>query len=269
MKKFTAVALVLVMLVSLLTFVSCEKLTAFSLISNAVAKMEELDSFEADLDIKMSMDMLGESMEIPMQYNVKASGLKGDNPVTFSTVPMSMLGITTTTEAYIEGEWCYITMFGQSMKMKVSDMTAEYDGTSDIDSVMKALPEDILSDVEIQKNDDGTKTVAVSVSDEKFSEIYKGFIDEMSSSAAEGFEFSELSISNCKVEITVDKNGYVSVYAIYFDMNMKMEIEEEAFEIKSSVDVTIAYKNPGSTVTVTPPEGYQDFEEVDPEELVA
>ncbi len=58
MKKFTAVALVLVMLVSLFALTSCEgkKLTAYALISDAVAKTNTLDSFEADMEIKMGVE---------------------------------------------------------------------------------------------------------------------------------------------------------------------------------------------------------------------
>jgi lipoprotein len=271
MKKFTAIALVLVMLVSLFALTSCEekKLTAYSLVSDAVAKMETLDSFEADMEIKMGVETMGVSMDVPMQYNVKAAGLKGDNPVTFSTVSMTMMGMTMKTEAYTEGEWCYITAFGQNMKMKAGENTEEYDGYADIESVIKELPEDILSDVEITENSDGTKTVSVAVSDEKFAEIYKSFVDEMSASAAEGEEVSEVSVTNAKVTVTVDKNGYISVYGISFDMNLKAESEGMSLEMKASVDMNIAFKNPGTAVTITPPAGYQDFEEVDPEELVA
>lgn len=128
--------------------------------------METLDSFEADMDIKMGIETMGVSMDVPMQYNVKAAGLKGDNPVTFSTVSMTMMGVTMKTEAYTEGEWCYITAFGQGMKMKAGENTEEYDGYADIESVIKEIPEDILSDVEITENSDGTKTVSVAVSDE-------------------------------------------------------------------------------------------------------
>lgn len=270
MKKFTAVALVLVMLVSLFALTSCEgkKLTAYALISDAVAKTNTLDSFEADMEIKMGVETMGVSMDVPMQYNVKAAGLKGDNPVTFSTVSMTMMGMTIKTEAYTEDEWCYITVFGQNMKMKTGENTEEYDGYADIESVVKALPEDILSDVEITENGDGTKTVSVVVSDEKFAEIYKSFVDEMCSSAAEGEEVSEVSVTNAKVTITVDENGYVSVYGISFDMNITAESEGMSLEMKASVDMNIAFKNPGTAVTVTPPTGYQDFEEVDPEEFL-
>lgn len=271
MKKITALALVLVMLVSLFALTSCEekKATAYTLVTDAVAKMETLDSFEADMDIKMGIDMMGVSMDVPMQYNVKAAGLKGDNPVSLSTVSMSMMGMTIKTEAYTEGEWCYITAFGEGMKMKVGEGTEEYDGFSNVQSVMKALPEDILSDVEITENSDGTKTVSVAVSDEKFAEIYKSFVDEMSSSATDGENVSDISVTNAKVSITVDKNGYVSVYSINFDMNMKLDEDGMSVEMKASVDMTVTYKNPGTAVTVTPPAGYQDFEEMDPDELIA
>jgi len=272
MKKFTALALVLVMLVALFALTSCEgkkmKLTAYALVSDAVAKTEALDSFEADMEIKMGIEAMGVSMDMPMQYNVKASGLKGDNPVTFSKLSMTIMGMTMTTEAYTEGEWCYVSALGEKAKMKVGADTEEYDGFSDVKSVVKALPEDLLSEVEIIENSDGTKTVSVAVSDEKFAEIYKSFVDEMSSSAAESENVSDVSVENAKVTVTVDKDGYVSVYGIHFDMAVTGESDGISVETKASVDMTITYKNPGTAVTVTLPADYQDYKEVDPSELI-
>lgn len=268
MKKFTAVALVLVMLVSLFALTSCEekKQTAYSLVSDAVAKMETLDSFEADMDLKVETKEMDEddSMGALSQCNVKAAGLKGDNPVTFSTISVTMMGVTMKTEAYTEGEWCYITAFGQGMKMKAGENTEEYDGYADIEFVIKEIPEDILSDVEITENSDGTKTVSVAVSDEKFTELYQVLVDEVFASVTKGEVVIDISVTNANVTVTVDKNGYVSVYGISFDVN-----SEELFGGKASVDMNIAFKNPGTAVTVTPPAGYQDFEEVDPEEFIA
>jgi hypothetical protein len=53
MKKLTAVVLVLVMIVSVFALTSCEKVTAYSLVTDAVAKTNALDSFEADMNIAM------------------------------------------------------------------------------------------------------------------------------------------------------------------------------------------------------------------------
>ena len=174
-----------------------------------------------------------------------------------------------TTESYTEGEWCYVTALGQNMKVKIGEGSEEYDGYSDMESAIKELPEDILSEVEIKENDDGTKTVSVAIADDKFAEIYKDFIGSMSASAAEGSDaISDVSVTNAKVEITADKNGYLSIYGISFDMNIEAESEGLSFETKASVEMNVTFKNPGTAVTVTPPEGYQDFVEIDPEELI-
>ena len=97
MKKLTAVALALVMLVSVFALTSCEKVTAYSLVADAVAKTNALDSFEADMDIKMNVDVMGISMEMPIDCNIKAAGMQGENPVTASTMSMSLMGVSMTT----------------------------------------------------------------------------------------------------------------------------------------------------------------------------
>lgn len=269
MKKLTAVALTLVMLVSVFALTSCEKVTAYSLVTDAVAKTNALDSFEADMNIAMGMSVMGVTMEVPMDYNIKAAGLKGENPVSFSTIDMSLMGATMTTESYMEGDWCYISVSGQNMKVKVGEDSEEYDGYANIESAIKGLPEEVLSEVEIVENEGGTKTVSVAIEDDKFAEIYKDFIDSMAASATETNDsISDISITNATVEITVDENGYVSVYKMAFDMNIDVETSGIVVGTEASVEMEITFKNPGTAVTITPPEGYQDFPEVDLDALM-
>lgn len=262
MKKRIAFTLALLMAFSLVLFASCGKVTAYSLVSDAVAKNEALDSFDADVDIDMSVKVSGVTVDVPMGYQIKASGLAGENPVTSTTMSVTSMGATIETNAYIEGEWCYVTMLGQNMKTKMDESTEQYDGYSSIESVFKPLPEALLADVEITDNGDGTRSVSAAISDEEFAEIYQDFIDDMSASAGQEGAVLDLSVSNGKVDITVDGNGYVSVYKVSFEMNLKVESSGVSMDAKAPVEMAITFHNPGTAVTVTPPDGYQDFPEV-------
>jgi hypothetical protein len=42
---------------------------------------------------------------------------------------------------------------------------------------------------------------------------------------------------------------------------------DEAVDCEVEVEMKVTYKNPGQPVTVTPPEGYQDYPEVDADEV--
>lgn len=262
MKKRMAFALALLMAFSLVLFTSCENATAYSLVADAVAKNEALDSFDADVDIEMSVEVSGITVDVPMGYQIKASGLAGDNPVTSTTMSVTAMGMTMETNAYIEGEWCYVTMLGENMKMKVGESAEQYDGYSSIESVFKPLSEELLADVEITENGDGTRSVSVAIPDEEFETLYQDFVNDMSASAGQEGAVSDLSVTNGKVDITVDGNGYVSVYKVSFEMNLKVESSGVSMDAKAPVEMAITFHNPGTAVTVTPPEGYQDFTEV-------
>ena len=114
----------------------------------------------------------------------------------------------------------------------------------------------------VSDNGDGTRSVSAAISDEEFAEIYQDFIDDMSASAGQEGAVSDLSVSNGKVDITVDENGYVSVYKVSFEMNLKVESSGVSMDAKAPVEMAITFHNPGTAVTVTPPDGYQDFPEV-------
>ena len=69
-------------------------------------------------------------------------------------------------------------------------------------------------------------------------------------------------------DATLDENGYVSVYKMAFDMNIDVETSGIVVGTEASVEMEITFKNPGTAVTITPPEGYQDFPEVDLDALM-
>ena len=58
-----------------------------------------------------------------------------------------------------------------------------------------------------------------------------------------------------KAELLRELNNYKD---IAFTMDMTVEGVSTTVEAKA----TVTYENPGQPVTVTPPEGYQDFEEI-------
>ena len=89
----------------------------------------------------------------------------------------------------------------------------------------------------------------------------------MQGTAAEGSPVSDLVISDAEVEVIIDAEGYVSLYALTFEFEMTVGEGDEAVDCEVEVEMKVTYKNPGQPVTVTPPEGYQDYPEVDADEV--
>lgn len=259
MRKRMAIALALLMAFSLILFPSCGDMKAYSVVSDAVAKTKSLDSFEADMGMNVSMEIMGISSDVMTRcYQIKAAGLTGTRPVTSTMV--SETPETAGTMAYIEDGWCYVDALGQ--KIKMDEGTEQYDGYSDLEAIFKSLPRKLFSSGSVTENEDGTKTACVAISDKEFTKIYGDFVGEMTSLAALEETISDISIVNGKAEIIVDQNGYVSLYRVCFDMDLKIEaLEDVTMDGKAPVEIEVAFHNPGVPVTVAPPDGYQSFEE--------
>jgi hypothetical protein len=273
MKKITLIALSALIIMSLFMLPSCEKETPYSLVNNAVEKTGSLDSFDATMDIGIDMNMLGISMEIPLIMDMQASGLKSDTPKWAMNINLNMFGSEIDMDVYNEGDWYYISAFGEGLKITSDNMPlTSFDAVNNIASTVKPLSEDMIPEgTKITENNSG-KTVKFAVSEEKVVEYYGDLLSLINSSATENSEFSDISIKNPEIEITVDKNGYISIYRLKYDMIMEMDAQELGLgnlEITASADCTVTYHNPGEAVTVTLPDGYENFAEVEDPSMVS
>lgn len=263
-RNLLALFLVLVML---FTLVACGKddvneTTAFALIDAATKKTQALDSAEMDMTMNMSMDMMGVSMDIPITYNIKGVGLQSSSPNLEMVMSMTMFGMAVEMDIYVENGYYYMSYMGETMKYKAED-AADYDAMAQVNAMYGDLTADLLKDTAITKNADGSKTVKLTLDSETFKKVFKDLVDRTGNSAAEGATIKSITISNANVEITVNKDGYIDTYKVDFDMSMTMDVLGESYSTSVGVDATVQYKNPGTNVTVTPPDGYQNYPEVD------
>ena len=273
MKKALSIILAAVLAIALmLALASCGEVTAYQLVSDAIGKNEALDAMDASVDMKMKMATQGVTLEMPLTGSVKASGLKGENPVALVNMQMSLMGQNIATSIYTEDGDAYVTMsvMGMSInrKVKAGEVPEDYDLGIVIESVVKRLPEEMLKDAEVVKNSDGTKTVAAVLPEESFGDIYNEIIGKMMEKANLDTDVN-MSLSDTHVEITVDKNGYLSAYKLLYKMNITMLTEGKEVKVDADVETVITYHNPGAAVTVTPPEGYQEFPEADADDFAA
>lgn len=254
-RKIVSVVLALCVLLMCVSLTACKSETAYSVIGSAVEKTQALDSMAAEMKIEMNMDMDGMTMSVPITADMKATELQSGSPKISSDISMSMLGQDILMSMYQEGDWAYIVVDDMKYKTNISEAESEYDYSDDMNDMLKTLPEELLKEVELVKNEDGSKTVTVSIPDEMFAEIYEDFLSGLDTAA--GTEGAEIKISDAVVTITV-ANDYISVY----DMKFNMDMEIEGIAVSTEVKATITYRNVGAEVTVTPPEGYESFEEL-------
>ena len=138
MKRIIALALTLAMAFSLVfAFSSCGKQeekekTAYEVYTEALKKNNELDSYALALDMKMSVSADGVSTDVPMTYDIKASGIKSGSPVYSAEMKMSMAGMTLTIPMYSDGKYVYMEMFGQKIKSSADDSDVDMKSFTDL-----------------------------------------------------------------------------------------------------------------------------------------
>ncbi len=262
MKKITSLFLSVALVLCALLCSGCSKeLTFNEIIENTSA----LDAVEAIIKTEVSMGAENFSVTVPVTVDMKAKGLTGESPVVWAKTTTSMFGESMITETYTEGEYIYFKSddFG-SYKMKVADIGDEYDTTGDFSAMLQNLPEDLLENTEITKNEDGTRTITLSIPDEKFSELFGDLAKDISESLAEAQEGedADLALANAVVTVTV-ADKYVKKYEIEFTM----EIDFMGIQMSAETSCSVEIVKTGDDVTVTPPEGYEDFEDltIDPD----
>jgi len=238
--------------------VSCQREpTAAELLEKASEKTAALEAYSAVMDMKMKMNMMGMSMDIPMTVDMKVKNQK-DNLIMLAKYDMSMFGQEIQMDLYLEDGWMYFTMaetdFTEAEKYKTnySEVMDEFDFTGDVEDLMQDLPEDLLTDVVPVKNEDGSRTVTVAIPDEIFDEVFDDLVEGMGEM---GGATGDVSIKDATMEATVLKSGYYSDYKVEFSMSMNVS----GIETECKAEISIHYNEPGSPVEIVPPAGYKDY----------
>lgn len=253
MKKITSLLMIILALFTVLSFASCDKLSTEEVINGAIENTSKLNEYEADMNMKIDMTMPNVTMSVPMDISMKVKDADKENPIVWALMSMEMMGQEIEMESYMDSEYAYVLSDNEGYKMPIDADENEFDYTENLGEMFKELPADLIKDIKLEKNKDGVYTVTVSIPNELFEEAYSDFIDEMNETAL-GDVVGEVSISDCVVAVSV-KGDYVTNY----DISYKMSMTVQGTEVNSTVTGNIEFVNPGEAVTITPPEGYQDF----------
>ncbi len=184
-----AIAMVLCLALCSCTFLSA--LSAYSLYTQANKKLEKAGGFEADCVLTMDFDIMGESMSVTTDMNIKQNG---DN-------------LSTVTE--VEGEKIVVTLIDDKMYIEYNDDKMKYSITKDDaeggedeeaipkNTVIPGLTKEALENIEVVKGEDGKKIISLALDDEAAKQIL--------GSALEGDETTTLEDIN--LEIVFTKNN--------------------------------------------------------------
>lgn len=257
MKKIISMLLCLVMLCTSLLLVACGEKDPEALVNDSVVKMNELDSYSAKMTTEIEMSMGGVTVEVPIIMDMKAEGLGTDDAKVYVKYNITMMGETQVMEIYMDNEYVYLSADGEKMKMSIEslgDEADQYKFDEGVQELLQTLPADVLKDVEVVKDEDGNSVVEVNVDPAMFEQIYDKALDSM------GEDYGELigsiDVKNPKVKVVVNKKGYIVDYVMSFTMDMGVAGQDTSSEVVMKVE----FDNPGKSVTVTPMEGYENYE---------
>lgn len=269
MKRVLSVLLAVCMLFAVVTASGCTLSTAKT-IDDAIKKTEALDDVDVTFVMEVSMDM-GFSITVPVTVNMKAKNIKSETPTVSADMVIPMMGMEFKTGIYQEQDMLYITADDMSYKMKIEESEGEYDFIGDINNVVNDIHEDLLENIELVSNDDGSKTATLYIDEARFKEVFKDLITDSAEDTVVDDDsivddedsivddivdnvIDNISIKDATVKITV-KDGYVSVYEISYSMTVSSILGDTTTSVKASV----TYNNPGEAVEITPPSDYKNF----------
>ena len=230
--------------------------TAYELYSAAYGKTSALTSAAIGLNMNVKMSMEGISMEIPMVYDVKISGLNSESAVYRVLATTSMFGEEVTTDVYAADGYSYYTDAEGNYKVVTG---SDYDSCEILpvlDFFKVAFSEELLKDVAVTESEDGSMSFELSLTGEQFVENYSAIVADMSE--GESIELDASAYSDVKVSITVDAQGYVGSHSIGFTTVIS---DAEYGDTTYECVYAISYTDAGTEVTVEAPEGYESYEE--------
>ncbi len=161
MKRIIAITIsAIILALSLCSCAFLESATAYGLYSNAMKTIEKAGGFEADCTMTMGIELLGEMLEIESDMNMKQNG---EN----SAIVTDSYGIVT--EIVLVDGVVYASVGDAKIKYTVpeddySEEGEEEDISSDIGiAELPDLAKEVFENIDIIVNDDGTKSITISL----------------------------------------------------------------------------------------------------------
>ena len=217
----------------------------YTIVKNAMDKTNAATSTEATMTYTLAQDLMGmkseSSADLTMQVNGSEIGITGTVVAEGAEIPC---------EYYYDGEYLYMSMYGEGYKMAASleEFEQQAGGTSEF---LVDLPKELFD------NASGNADNLVLTLDEATAEnLFHDAIAEVVADVV-GDDLSQTTTKDVKITLSV-KDGYLAKFRLEFTT----EIVAGSDKVTYDYDVALEFTK-YSGVTVTPMEGYENFYEID------
>ena len=223
-----------------------EPVDLYTVVKEATEKTLAATSYEAKMVYVVDTDMFGTQMkttaDLVLTYNGEEIGVDGKSVV-------EMMGSKTETpcQYYYDGEYLYMTMLGEGYKIAAT----EEDFVEEVGSFNEyivVLPEELFEGIT-----GDAENVVLTLDETTLKNLYGEALGEEI-----GEELSDITVKDGKITLSV-KDGYLSTFNVSFTCEVGTGEEDTVTYVFSQETTFTQYGD----VTVTPMEGYEDFEEMD------
>ncbi len=230
---------------------------AFALLTKLVQENENLDAFDADVKMTMTINASGETGTMEMNVNMKEKGAYGDDFEYVMDGTMSVDGEVTPILTFYKDGYTYTDMMGLKIKQKTT-----------VDEAMRQSANLEAGAAELSavnglkmREEGGKKILTYNMNGAKMNAT----LNESSGALAEMMGLGmDYKIKNAHGEYTVDANNKLVGEKAYIEMDMTMEVpDEDPVTIGYVMDVEIAINKTGKSVKVSLPstDGYEELSE--------
>jgi len=275
MKKLTAIALALCIILSAFALTACgdnastdgdnpageqtgnkTEGSVYEIVAAAIEKTLKAKSFEANLSSVLKTDLMGNKSETKAEGNVKATAVDTDTPKAFFSGKAVMEGYEMAQDYYYDGEWKY---FGSEEMGLYKSQVSYAEFAKEIgapQTVIVTLPKAIFSNAQSKKNDDGSLTVTLTVDEANMETLYKDTIIAVVQDVV-GQDLNQAVTKDATIEITV-ADGYVRDYKLNFTCEITAGNDKVTYDVNDVVTFVSCDKG----VTVTAPENLDQYYEM-------
>lgn len=223
-----------------------DKTDLYTLVKNAMTKTDAYTTGEMTTTAIINGDIMGNKISTKTTMAVK---MNGDKFGLTGNVKADQYGETyeTDVEYYFDGSYIYVLMFGEGYKMPCTaeEFAEEY---NEADTMFTDLPKALFDGLE----GDGSNVV-LTLDEATCEQLFGDIITELCYDIV-GEDLNQVTTTNGKITLSV-KNGELTTYKMEFSCAMGSGDATATYTYAQSIELS----NMGGTVTITPPEGYEDF----------
>ncbi len=256
---------------------SCEKETAYSLLSEAVGKTLSADALSVRSERRSTAEFdIDLSVSTATDATFSVVGYQSESPRSTLSVSKHAFDADSEMTFYREGDYTYADVDGSRFRLENADAPAQYRSyvsfIEQIPATIVALPESVMEDVEIITIETGTKStksILLTLTAEEFEEYFPEYtaLNETKETFRVLYRASNLTVSDITLSVEVDAEGKLTDYRILYTIHADCYFAEKQTSMTAETVDAMHFET--SALPVSAPEGYLNYSDYAlPAELV-